>query len=212
VDGFGCCRRVGPGARTARYRQCCTPRRAGRHGLASLRPYIQRRPLQSTEPNQFRHCRSARAAWSLDLEVTSSITAPLAVNGVVYLGAGHGVIHAVDARTGKLLWRYDPKAMEVNGKKLRVAKAKQGEHEYARCTLCHGMGVVAGGIAPDLRASPVLLSPEAFAHVVRDGALSPRGMPRFAELSNAQLEALIHFVRRTARNDLAAARAKSATH
>jgi quinohemoprotein ethanol dehydrogenase len=81
------------------------------------------------------------------------------------------------------------------------AKAKQGEYEYARCTLCHGMGVVAGGIAPDLRASPVLLSPEAFAHVVRDGALAPRGMPRFSELSDTQLEALRHFVRQTARRD-----------
>jgi len=82
------------------------------------------------------------------------------------------------------------------------AKAKQGEYEYARCTLCHGMGVVAGGIAPDLRASPVLLSPEAFTHVVREGALSPRGMPQFAELTDAQLEALRHFVRQKARHDL----------
>ena len=85
-------------------------------------------------------------------------------------------------------------------------KAKQGEHEYAHCTLCHGMGVVAGGIAPDLRASPVLLSPEAFAHVVRDGALSDRGMPRFAELNDAQLDALRHFVRQKARSDLESAR------
>ena len=65
-------------------------------------------------------------AWSLDLEVTNSITAPLAVNGVVYLGAGHGIIHAVDARTGKLLWRHDAKAMEINGKKLRVAWGIRG--------------------------------------------------------------------------------------
>src|SRR6185437_13742768 len=102
-------------------------------------------------------------------------------------------------------------AMPLDPKEFVVAaaKAKQGEHEYARCTLCHGMGVVAGGIAPDLRASPVLLSPEAFAHVVRDGALSPRGMPRFAELTDAQLEALRHFVRQTARSDLTAAREKS---
>jgi quinohemoprotein ethanol dehydrogenase len=83
------------------------------------------------------------------------------------------------------------------------AKALQGEHEYARCTLCHGMGVVAGGIAPDLRASAVLLSPEAFSHVVRDGALAPRGMPSFAELTDAQLEALRHFIRQKARSDLA---------
>ena len=33
-------------------------------------------------------------AWTLDLDVTNSITVPLAVNGVIYLGAGHGIIHA----------------------------------------------------------------------------------------------------------------------
>jgi quinohemoprotein ethanol dehydrogenase len=84
--------------------------------------------------------------------------------------------------------------------KIDAAKAKSGEYEYSRCTLCHGMGVVSGGIAPDLRASPVLLSQEAFSHVVRDGALAPRGMPPFPELTDAQLEALSHFVRQEARH------------
>src|SRR5215469_3985113 len=60
-------------------------------------------------------------AWSLDLDVTNSITAPLAVNGVIYLGAGHGVVYAMDAVSGKLLWRYDAKAMAVNSAKLRVS-------------------------------------------------------------------------------------------
>jgi quinohemoprotein ethanol dehydrogenase len=93
--------------------------------------------------------------------------------------------------------------LDPPGYKVDAAKAKEGEHEYARCTLCHGMGVVAGGIAPDLRASPVLLSAEAFAHVVRDGALAPRGMPQFAELTDEQLDALRQFVRQKARSDLA---------
>jgi quinohemoprotein ethanol dehydrogenase len=84
-----------------------------------------------------------------------------------------------------------------------VAKAKLGAGEFPRCVLCHGMGVVAGGIAPDLRASPVPLSQEAFAHVVRDGALVTRGMPQFAELSDEQLESLRHFLRQKARADLA---------
>ena len=30
---------------------------------------------------------------------------PLAVEGVVYVAAGYSVVHAVDARTGKLLWK-----------------------------------------------------------------------------------------------------------
>ncbi|MFM1887553.1 MAG: hypothetical protein RL026_2710 [Pseudomonadota bacterium] len=86
-----------------------------------------------------------------------------------------------------------------------AALARQGEREYAQCTLCHGMGVVAGGIAPDLRASPVPLSAEAFEHIVRGGSLQARGMPKFAELSDQQLEALRHFFRQKARESLAAA-------
>ena len=58
-------------------------------------------------------------AWSLDLDVHNAITAPLAVDGVIYLAAGHGVVHAVQATTGKLLWRYDAKAPEAAGEKLR---------------------------------------------------------------------------------------------
>jgi quinohemoprotein ethanol dehydrogenase len=82
------------------------------------------------------------------------------------------------------------------------ASAKLGEYEYVHCTLCHGMAAVAGGIAPDLRASPVPLSADEFAHVVRDGALQARGMPRFAEMSDEQLEALRHYLRQKARADL----------
>lgn len=87
---------------------------------------------------------------------------------------------------------------------IDAAKAKSGEHEYVHCTLCHGMAAVAGGDAPDLRASPVPLSTEQFAHVVRDGALQARGMPRFAEMSDEQLDSLRHYLRQKARADLAA--------
>jgi quinohemoprotein ethanol dehydrogenase len=83
-----------------------------------------------------------------------------------------------------------------------AAKAKAGIEVWAQCTLCHGMGAIAGGIAPDLRASPVPLSTEAFAHIVRDGSLVARGMPAFSELSEAQLQALQHFLRYKARKDL----------
>ena len=47
-------------------------------------------------------------AWSLDLEPQHVLSTPLAVDGVIYLAVGYSVVHAVDARTGKLLWRYDP--------------------------------------------------------------------------------------------------------
>jgi quinohemoprotein ethanol dehydrogenase len=86
--------------------------------------------------------------------------------------------------------------------KLDPAKVEAGSREYVRCLLCHGTALVAGGNAPDLRASPVLLSAAAFAAIVRDGSLVSRGMPRFAELSDSQLDSLRHFVRARARESL----------
>jgi len=88
--------------------------------------------------------------------------------------------------------------------KVEASKVKLGAQTYSNCVLCHGMGVVGGGIAPDLRASPVPLSAEAFTHIVRDGSLLARGMPKFAELSDAQLDGMRHFLRQKARDSLAA--------
>ena len=58
-------------------------------------------------------------AWSLDLGPESSVTQPIAVEGVLYFATGFSVVHAVDASSGKLLWRYDPKAAEATGRNLR---------------------------------------------------------------------------------------------
>ena len=91
------------------------------------------------------------------------------------------------------------KPLEAPEFKIDPALVEAGGREYVRCLLCHGTGVVAGGNAPDLRASPVPLSAASFAAIVRDGALVSRGMPQFAELSDAQLESLRHFVRAKAR-------------
>ncbi|RVT95187.1 PQQ-dependent dehydrogenase, methanol/ethanol family [Sphingomonas crocodyli] len=66
-------------------------------------------------------------AWSLDLDDgPNAMTAPIAVDGIVYFTTGYSVIHAVDARTGKPLWRYDPHAPEVAGKKMRAAWGSRG--------------------------------------------------------------------------------------
>lgn len=101
-------------------------------------------------------------------------------------------------------------AVPLEAPEFRVdtAQARAGAREYGRCVLCHGAGAIAGGIAPDLRASPVPLSAAAFAHIVRDGALEVRGMPRFAELSDTQLDSVRHFLRQKARSDLAASAAQ----
>lgn len=67
-----------------------------------------------------------RLAWTLDLDVTSANTTPVAANGVVYVAAGYSIVHAVDGRTGKLLWRYDPGVAALAGRKLRSGAGIRG--------------------------------------------------------------------------------------
>jgi quinohemoprotein ethanol dehydrogenase len=59
-------------------------------------------------------------AWSYDIDTFDGYTEPLAVNGIVYFAVGHSVIHALDARTGKLLWQYDPKVAEQPAAETRL--------------------------------------------------------------------------------------------
>jgi quinohemoprotein ethanol dehydrogenase len=76
---------------------------------------------------------------------------------------------------------------------------KTGIEQWSRCMLCHGPGAVAGGTAPDLRASSMVLDQAAFDAVVRGGAMEALGMPRFVELTNPELESLRHYIRYRAR-------------
>ena len=57
--------------------------------------------------------------WSYDLPLGNSISAPLAVDGVLYIATGYSVVGAIDATTGNVLWTYDPHVPEVSGRKLR---------------------------------------------------------------------------------------------
>ncbi|HYE52486.1 MAG TPA: PQQ-dependent dehydrogenase, methanol/ethanol family [Azospirillaceae bacterium] len=66
-------------------------------------------------------------AWHFDIDTApSSLTAPVAVDGVLYFAAGHGVVHALDAVSGRLLWKHDPEAWKVAGQKLRAAWGSRG--------------------------------------------------------------------------------------
>jgi quinohemoprotein ethanol dehydrogenase len=91
--------------------------------------------------------------------------------------------------------------------KVDATLAERGKALFGQktCLVCHGAGAVASGGAPDLRASPLVLSASAFAQVVRGGMLEAKGMPRFAELSDAELNSLMHYLRARARESLAAA-------
>ncbi|PNU06802.1 c-type cytochrome [Novosphingobium guangzhouense] len=54
--------------------------------------------------------------------------------------------------------------------------------------------MIAGGTAPDLRTSPIPADAQAFAQVVKNGALVPAGMPQFGEFSSDQIEALRQYI------------------
>jgi quinohemoprotein ethanol dehydrogenase len=81
-----------------------------------------------------------------------------------------------------------------------AGKAQSGGVLFAeRCIVCHGLGAVAAGYAPDLRASALSLDATAFQAVVQGGGLEIAGMPRFEELGTAELESLRHYLRARAR-------------
>jgi quinohemoprotein ethanol dehydrogenase len=47
--------------------------------------------------------------WTYNLESVRGVEAtPLVVDGIMYVTASWSVVHAVDARTGKRIWSYDP--------------------------------------------------------------------------------------------------------
>jgi quinohemoprotein ethanol dehydrogenase len=73
---------------------------------------------------------------------------------------------------------------------------EEGRIHYARnCAICHGANVVAGGVLPDLRFSPLLTTGDSFKAVVIDGALADRGMVSFSDnLTAAEAETLRSYV------------------
>ena len=75
----------------------------------------------------------------------------------------------------------------------------------SRCASCHGVSLMSGGAAPDLRKANIPHSTETLTQVLRGGALLANGMPVFPELSDDDILALRHFI---ARESSKAAKAK----
>lgn len=89
-------------------------------------------------------------------------------------------------------------AFKVDEKK---AEAGAGVYALDLCIACHGAGAVSGGVkGPDLRSSPALTSghEKMFEDIVRGGALLENGMPKFPTLTNEDLEAIRHYIRKQA--------------
>ncbi len=85
-----------------------------------------------------------------------------------------------------------------------AAIADAGGFDYeSLCSTCHGAAATAAGMAPDLRASAIVLTESTFEQVVRGGALSSNGMPPFTEFSDTELEQIRHYIRQQAEIGLA---------
>lgn len=111
-------------------------------------------------------------AWYLDLDTSRGQQAtPIVVDGVMYSTSAWSKVQAIDAKSGELLWQYDPEVPP--------------EWDLKACC----------GVLPDLRWSPMLATAASFRAVVIDGALADKGMMSFApNLNEAEVEALRAFV------------------
>jgi quinohemoprotein ethanol dehydrogenase len=66
-------------------------------------------------------------AWSFDLPENRGIEAtPLVADGVMYTTSAWSVVRAFDAKTGKLLWEYDPKVPRSTGAKACCDSVNRG--------------------------------------------------------------------------------------
>jgi quinohemoprotein ethanol dehydrogenase len=56
--------------------------------------------------------------WSYNMESTRGVEAtPIVIDGIMYVSAAWSVVHAVDVRSGKRIWTYDPKVPPEWGSK-----------------------------------------------------------------------------------------------
>lgn len=91
--------------------------------------------------------------------------------------------------------------------KADPARAQRGAGLFMNCMLCHGVEAIAGGAGPDLRWSAASVSQDAFHAIVRGGDLLSRGMPKYDELTPAQVEDIRFYVRSRAKEGPALAAA-----
>ncbi len=95
-----------------------------------------------------------------------------------------------------------PEPIEAPEFVINTDLAQRGALEFGACLPCHGAGAIASGMAPDLRASEIVLNKEAFTAVVRYGANVAGGMPGNPTITDEQLEALMHYIRQRARETM----------
>ncbi len=105
--------------------RCSSPSRAARNPLLPLSQTAPTGPCTAEHTDEQRFSPLTQIneqtigqlglLWSRELGVTHGLEAtPLVANGVIYTTGQWSVAYALDARTGEILWTFDPKVSRAN--------------------------------------------------------------------------------------------------
>src|SRR5579883_887165 len=116
-------------------------------------------------------------AWSYDLETLRGLEAtPLVANGVMYTTSAWSIVYAFDARTGKLLWQYDPQVPKDHAKFVCCDVVNRGVAFYLGRVY---FGTLDGRlIALDAKTGAVIWQTQT---TPKDGPYAITGAPRIAK-------------------------------
>jgi quinohemoprotein ethanol dehydrogenase len=85
-------------------------------------------PLKSIDAS---NVKDLRLAWSFDTDTTRGLEAtPLIIDGVMYTTGSWSIVYALDARTGKQIWRFDPQVPRQFGQKACCDVVNRGVAVY----------------------------------------------------------------------------------
>jgi quinohemoprotein ethanol dehydrogenase len=117
-------------------------------------------------------------AWFLDLPGERTLEAtPLAVDGVLLFSGTYGKTYAVDARSGRLLWKFDPHSGEYRPDIFRYSGSLGGHRGVAYWRGKVYVGVIDGRLfALDVKTGQVLWNVQTFDDPKAHKAIS--GAPR----------------------------------
>jgi len=142
--------------------------------------------------------------WGGDPAIEGSMSEPGGLR-MTYRDGGRGLfVFALDGKASVLMHPI-PKVTPIDLPEFRpdVEKVKRGEHLFDNnCNYCHGTDALSGGMAPDLRASPLAADRKMLGKVVLEGVLQLKGMPRYPDFSDEDVDDLYHYIRWRARKDL----------
>ena len=104
-------------SRRSTTRACATPRQDAQDWITHGRSYSEQRfsPLTGIRAD---NVGQLGLAWSFDTDTDRGLEAtPLVVDGVLFTTGSWSVVFAIDARTGRQLWKYDPEVPRETGPK-----------------------------------------------------------------------------------------------